>query len=416
MPCVGLAAAEIFTYFVPVSDADLDSYRIEVREFLAARFPVRDAQADDEREDTISRAPDGHDALVQRASDLQRALAAHGLSGAQFPSEYGGRGLGHDAATVLADELRRVDAPSLRPLGIGMHLAAATLLASGSEAQKRRYLPALIRADEQWCQLFSEPDAGSDLASLRARAVLDGDEWVIDGQKVWSSYASHAHFGLLLARTDPDAPKPQLGISMFILPMDAPGVTVRPLVDIAGGRHFNEVFLEGVRLPAGDGPDGVSSVIGEVHRGWGVSQGTLGGERSGYMGGSGGGRRHRQLLVSAGRAGRRDDPVVRQRIVDVVIAERLLEWLRDRFVEGSLAGGHPAAGSMMKLAAGTLEQRCAELIADITGPAGMAWLPGDRDGDVISHDLNASRQARIAGGSHEIQRNLLGERVLGLPR
>jgi alkylation response protein AidB-like acyl-CoA dehydrogenase len=388
---------------------DLEAFRAEVRTFLDARFELRDPLADDEREDTITRAPDGHDALVDGARVLQRELAAAGLSGVHFPIEYGGRGLSHAHAAVINDEMRRYDAPSLRPLGIGMHLAAATLLASGSEAQKRRYLPALVSADEQWCQLFSEPDAGSDLASLRCRAVRDGDEWVVDGQKVWSSYASHAHFGLLLARTDPDAPKPQLGITMFVLPMHAPGVTVRPLVDIAGGLHFNEVFLEGVRLPA-------DAVIGEVHRGWGVSQGTLGGERSGYMGGSGGGRRLRQLTKAATAAGSIDDPVVRDRIARVVIAERVLEWVRDRFVGGTLAGGHPAAGSMMKLAAGTLEQQSAELLADISGAAGMAWPPDDRDGDVVSHDLNASRQARIAGGSHEIQRNLLGERVLGLPR
>jgi alkylation response protein AidB-like acyl-CoA dehydrogenase len=405
----GIDIAGIDIAGIDIAGTDIEAFRAEVRAFLDARFELRDPIADDEREDTITRAPEGHDALVARARDLQRDLAVAGLSGVHIPAEYGGRGLSHAHVAVFNEEMRRFDAPSLRPLGIGMHLAAATLLASGSEAQKRRYLPALVRADEQWCQLFSEPDAGSDLASLRCRAVRDGDEWVIDGQKVWSSYASHAHFGLLLARTDPEAPKPQLGITMFVLPMHAPGVTVRPLVDIAGGLHFNEVFLEGVRLPA-------DAVIGEVHRGWGVSQGTLGGERSGYMGGSGGGRRLRQLTKAAAAAGSIDDPVVRDRIARVVIAERVLEWVRDRFVGGTLAGGHPAAGSMMKLAAGTLEQQSAELLADITGPAGMAWLPADRDGDVVSHDLNASRQARIAGGSHEIQRNLLGERVLGLPR
>lgn len=394
-------------------EADIEQFRAEVRGFLAARFDLRDPSADDQREDTIARAPDGHDALVDSARRLQRELAAAGLSGVHLPVEYGGRGLSHAHTSVINDELRRFDAPSLRPLGIGMHLAVATLLASGSAAQRRRYLPPLVAADEQWCQLFSEPDAGSDLASLRCRAVRDGDEWVIDGQKVWSSYASHAHFGLLLARTDPDASKPQLGITMFILPMDAPGVTVRPLVDIAGGLHFNEVFLEGVRLPV-DGE--VEAVIGEVHKGWGVSQGTLGGERSGYMGGSGGGRRLRQLAVAARAAGSIEHPVARDRIARLVIAERVLEWVRDRFVGGTLAGGHPAAGSMMKLAAGTLEQQSAELLADISGPAAMAWPTGDRDGDIVSHDLNASRQARIAGGSHEIQRNLLGERVLGLPR
>src|SRR5215211_4574138 len=168
-----------------------------------------------------------------------------------------------------------------------MHLAAPTLLAAGSEEQRRRYLPALVRGEEQWCQLFSEPDAGSDLVSLRTRAHSDGDHWVVDGQKVWSSFAAHAHFGLLLARTDLDAPKPQLGITMFILPMGSAGVSVRPLVDMAGGRHFNEVFLQNVYLSH-------ELVIGDVNQGWTVSQRTLGGERSGYMGGSGGGRRKRQ--------------------------------------------------------------------------------------------------------------------------
>ena len=394
-----------------MADAELgiDDFRAEVRAFFSDRYPLRDPEADDERDDVIARAPDGHQALVDSARELQRALAAAGLSGVHLPVEYGGRGLSHAHSRVIDDELRRYDAPSLRPLGIGMHLAVATLLASGSDEQKRRYLPALISADEQWCQLFSEPDAGSDLVSLRCRAVRDGDEWVVDGQKVWSSYAANAHFGLLLARTDPDAPKPHVGITMFVLPMDAPGVSVRPLVDIAGGLHFNEVFLQGVRLGAAD-------VIGDVNQGWSVSQGTLGGERSGYMGGSGGGRRRRQVITAAHAAAVIDDPVVRDRMMRVVTAERVLEWVRDRYVQGTLAGGNPAAGSMMKLAGGTLEQQCSELIADIVGASGQAWDPNDRDGDVVSHDLNATRQARIAGGTHQIQRNLLGERVLGLPR
>jgi len=388
---------------------DIESFRIEVRSFFDERFELRDPETDDERENVIVRAPEGHDVLLERGRTLQRDLASAGLSGVDIPERYGGRGLTHAHAEVIDEELSRYDAPSLRPLGIGMHLAVATLLASGSDEQRRRYLPALISADEQWCQLFSEPDAGSDLVSLRTRAIRDGDEWVIDGQKVWSSFAAHAHFGLLLARTDPDAPKPQLGITMFVLPMDAPGVTVRPLVDIVGGRHFNEVFLEGVRV-------GDDAVIGAVHQGWGVSQGTLGGERSGYMGGSGHGRRRRQVVDAARRFGALGDPLTRQRMMQVVTAECVLEWVRDRYVGGSLAGGNPAAGSMMKLAAGTLEQVCSELITDIAGVRGLAWEPGDRDGDRFSHDVNASRHGRIAGGTHEIQRNLLGERVLGLPR
>jgi alkylation response protein AidB-like acyl-CoA dehydrogenase len=290
-----------------------------------------------------------------------------------------------------------------------MHLALATLLRSASDEQKARYVPPLVRAEEQWCQLFSEPDAGSDLAALRTRGTRTEGGWRLDGQKVWSSYAARADFGLLLARTNPDAPKPQAGITMFVLPMHAEGVAVRPLVDITGGAHFNEVFLDDVRV-------GDEAVLGAVDDGWTVSQATLGGERSGYMGGSGGGRRRRQVIGAATRAGRLHDPVVRQRMMRVVTAERILEWVRDRYVGGTLCDGHPAASSMMKLAGGTLEQDCAELIADISGAAAQAWSTEDRDGDAVAHDVDATRQARIAGGTHEIQRNVLGERVLGLPR
>ena len=388
---------------------DVDAFRAEVRGFLDARFELLDPLADDRREDIISRTPDGEKAFVDDAVALQRELAAAGLAAPHVPVEYGGRGLSPAHHQVLQEELRRYDAPSLRPLRIGMHLALATLLRAGSEEQQRRYVPPLIRAEEQWCQLFSEPDAGSDLASLRTRAVRDGDGWRLDGQKVWSSYASRADFGLLLARTNPDAPKPQAGITMFALPMHAEGVTVRPLVDIAGGAHFCEVFLDGVRV----GPD---TVLGAVDDGWAVSQATLGGERSGYMGGSGGGGRRRQVIGAATRAGRLDHPVLRQRMMRVVTAERILEWTRDRYVDGTLCDGHPAASSMMKLAGGSLEQECAELIADLVGAAGQAWARDDRDGDIVAHDVVATRQARIAGGTHEIQRNVLGERVLGLPR
>lgn len=388
---------------------DLDEFRAEVRAFLDARYSLMDPLADDERLDIIARETEPHHVALENARRLQRSLYEAGFAGVDKPVEYGGRGLTRRHAAIVDEELMRYDTPSLRTLGIGLHLGALTLLASGTEEQKRRYLPPLLRADELWCQLFSEPDAGSDLVSLRTRAVLDGQEWVIDGQKVWSSFAADAAFGLLLARSDPDAAKPQSGITMFVLPMDSPGVTVRPLVDIAGGRHFNEVFLEGVRLRP-------EHVLGEVHKGWGVSQGTLGGERSGYMGGSGGGRRHRQVLKAAAAAGKLDDPVVRQRIVQVISAERVLEWVRDSYRAGTLAGGNPAAGSMMKLAAGTLEQQCAELISDIAGAAGLAWDRSDPDGNIVSHGLNATRQATIAGGTHQIQRNLLGERVLGLPR
>ena len=388
---------------------DVEEFRLHIRAWLDVRFRLLDPEVDDERLDIISRAGDGHDEMVNEARALQKALFESGFAGVDLTEEYGGRGLTRAHAKVVTEELARYDTPTLRPLGIGLTLAKGTLLAAGSEEQKCRYLPRIVAGDEQWCQLFSEPDAGSDLVSLRTQAELDGNEWVINGQKVWSSFASDAHLGMLLARTDPDAPRPHLGITMFILPMGAAGVHVRPLVDIAGGRHFNEVFLEGVRI-------GNDAVLGEVNKGWSVSSGTLGGERSGYMGGSGNGRRQRQVISAARASGKLHDPLARQRMAAVISAERILELVRDRFVAKTLCDGNPAAGSMLKMAAGSLEQQCAELIADLGGAAAQAWSPLDRDGDIASHGVSATRQARIAGGTHQIQRNLLGERVLGLPR
>ena len=388
---------------------DVEDFRLEVRAWLDERYDRLPPDADDGRLDVISRAPDGHQRLVERAERFQQLLHEAGFSGLDLPKAYGGKGLARAHVKVLSEELRRYDTPSLVPLGIGPTLAKSTLLAAGTEKQKRTFLPGLASGQERWCQLFSEPDAGSDLVSLRTRAVFDGDVWVVNGQKVWSSYAVGADFGMLLARTDPNADRPQAGITMFILPMSTPGVSVRPLVDIAGGEHFNEVFLAHVQIPA-------ELVLGEVNGGWGVSAGTLSGERSGYMGGSGNGRRRRQVVAAATAASRLDDPVLRQRIVLIITSERILEFVRDRFVSGLLCDGNRAAGSMMKLAAGTLEQQCAELLADLGGASSQAWDPDDPDGDIASHGLNATRQARIAGGTHEIQRNLVGERVLGLPR
>jgi alkylation response protein AidB-like acyl-CoA dehydrogenase len=387
----------------------VEEYAAAIDAWLAARFPLRDPERDDDRDDTIARAPCGHAELVAGARAFQKDLMTAGFAGVTVPLEYRGRGLGREHAAVVSNALARYDTPPLRPLGIGLGLALPTLLAVGTEEQKRRYIPSLLSGEHVWCQLFSEPDAGSDLVSLRTRADLDGGEWIVNGQKVWSSYASDARFGMLLVRTDPGAERPHAGITMLILPMDAPGVDVRPLVDIAGGRHFNEVYLEDVRVP-------VDHVLGEVNRGWQVANGTLGGERSNYRGGSGGGRRRRQVLDAARRAGALGDPTARQRTAAVIIDECILEWLGARMHAGAVAGGHPAAGPLMKVAAGNLEQKVAELVADLGGPSAVAWDRGDADGDVAAHALNASRQATIAGGTHQIQRNILGERVLGLPR
>jgi alkylation response protein AidB-like acyl-CoA dehydrogenase len=405
-----LPGSELVTYFGAGDDVnELDDFRTSVRQWLSERFAERDPDQDDDRGDTIARAPDGHTAMIDGAIDLQRQLAAAGLVALALPVEYGGHGLtsGHDE--IVAEELASVRAPALRPMGIAMGLVLPTIMAAGTERQKRQFLPSLVAGEALWCQLFSEPDAGSDLVSLRTRAVRDGDAWVITGQKVWSSFAAEAKYGIILARTDPQADKPHAGITMFILAMDLPGVTVRPLVDIAGGHHFNEVFLEEVVLHDDD-------VLGEVNRGWQVATGTLSGERSGYLGGSGHGRRMRQALVALAGSGLQHDIVHRHRVVDVAAAELILEWLAQRIHAKMVLAGNPAAGSLVKLAAGNLEQFAAEVVIDLRGPHGLAWERTDRDGNIASHGLNASRQSTIAGGTHQIQRNLVGERLLGLPR
>jgi alkylation response protein AidB-like acyl-CoA dehydrogenase len=384
----------------------LDEFRNRVRTWLSERFEPSDPTRDDDRVDIISRAPDGHRSLIDGAISMQRQLAAAGFIGLRHPTEYGGGGLSGEHDRVVAEEMAVVDCPSIRPLSIGMGLVFPTLMQHGTEAQKRRFLPRLLAGDEVWCQLFSEPDAGSDLVSLRCRAQRDGESWVIDGQKVWSSIAADAQFGILLARTDPAAASPHAGITMFILPMDRRGVVVRPLVDIAGGHHFNEVFLESVVMAEDE-------VIGEVNRGWQVATGTLSGERGAYTGGSGGGRRKRQVLAAASEP---RSTVTRHRAVDVAARELMLEWLVGRIVAGAVLGGNPTAGSLVKLAAGNLEQLSADVVLGLLGAQGVAWLPDDRDGDISSHILNAARQATIAGGTHQIQRNLVGERLLGLPR
>jgi alkylation response protein AidB-like acyl-CoA dehydrogenase len=387
----------------------MDEFRSRVRGWLAGNYLPRDPNRDDDRVDIIARAPDGHQALVDGGISMQRQVAAAGFMGLKHPTEYGGGGLTAAHDQIVAEEMQAFECPSIRPLSLGMGLALPTLLKHGTEEQRQRFAPKIIAGEEVWCQLFSEPDAGSDLVSLRTRATRDGDVWVVSGQKVWSSMAAEAQFGIMLARTDPTAATPHSGITMFILPMDRVGVTVRSLVDIAGGHHFNEVFLDSVEMTDDE-------ILGELNKGWQVATGTLSGERGAYVGGSGGGRRKRQVMAALASTPGGAGPVERQRAVDVVARELLLDWLVARVLAGTVAGGNPVAGSLIKLAAGNLEQLASEVVIDLLGPAGVAWASDDRDGDIASHILNAARQATIAGGTHQIQRNLLGERVLGLPR
>jgi len=370
--------------------------------------------------------------LAEHPHPGPRDLAAAGYVAPHWPAPWG---LDADpvAQLVIDDELRRagVRRPS-NQIGIGW--AGPTLVHAGTEAQKERYLLPLLAGEEIWCQLFSEPGAGSDLAALSTRAVRDGDEWVVHGQKVWTSYAHVAALGILLARTDPDAPKHR-GISYFICPMDAPGVTVRPIVDMTGEHTFNEVFPDGVRLPA-------DNLVGEEHGGWALAKVTLGNERVSLSGEGalwGQGPTAADLLDLVRRAGGEADATLRQALVRVWAEGEILRLIRLRTVSAALSGRAPGPeASVRKALADDHGQRVMELATRLAGPYALLADGGPAEGLAAGAPAAAggpprtptpagwpssawaqgylfSRALTIGGGTSEVQRNIIAERVLGLP-
>jgi alkylation response protein AidB-like acyl-CoA dehydrogenase len=347
---------------------------------------------------------------------FQRALAEAGLAGITWPAAYGGRGLPGRYQRIFDGEARAFQVPP-RALEIGLGMCGPTLVVHGTEEQKRALIPPLLRGEHIWCELFSEPGAGSDLSSVQTRARLDGDEFVLDGQKVWTSGAQHSDYAACLARSDPARPKRE-GITMLIVDMHAPGITVRPLRQITGDAHFNEVFLDGVRVPVGN-------VLGEVHGGWRVARTMLAFERQALGGlGSGGGGKggFAALAAEARRRGLSDRPEVRDRLVQLRIRQMVLRHLggylqakRPSPGRGG-GGGDGAAASMLKLAMAQLVQESALVAVEVAGMDAAAWLPGDPGGGRWSNQLLSSLSASIGGGTNEIVRNVIAERVLGLPR
>jgi alkylation response protein AidB-like acyl-CoA dehydrogenase len=352
------------------------------------------------------------------------AFGASGLVAPTWPVAYGGLDLSPARARVAETELAPYNLGRLNPLGL--NLAAPALFAHGTEAQRLRFLPPIVRNEELWCQLFSEPGAGSDLASLATRADRDGEGWVLSGQKVWTTWAHLADFGVCLARTDPDAPK-RKGITYFLVDLHAPGVEVRPLRHIGGEVDFNEVFLDGVRVPD-------EHRVGEVGDGWRVAGATLSGERQMVAGsGSGGvdriGGSGADRLVDAARAGdpRWQDPVLRQRLLRVWSEERIRAWTNLRVRAGLKAGRPPGPESSIgKVHQGELNQRIQLLAVDALGAEAIAWESGDVAGGApeayaaslpyVLRGMLRSRANTIEGGTSEVNRNIVGERVLGLPR
>ncbi len=345
-------------------------------------------------------------------------FARSGLVVPTWPVAYGGLDLSPDIARRVEAELRPYNLGRLNPLGL--NLAAPALFGHGTEEQRRRFLPPIVRNEETWCQLFSEPGAGSDLASLATTAVRDGDEWLVTGQKVWTTWAHRSDYAVLLARTDPDAPK-RKGITYFLLDLHQPGVEVRPLRHLGGDVDFNEVFLDRARVPD-------SQRVGEVGDGWRVAGATLSGERQMVSGeGSGGvdrigGLGTSHLLELARRRSADCDPIARQDLVRVYSEERIRAWTNERVRAQVRAGRSPGPESSIgKVHQGELNQRVQSLAVALLGMDAVAW-DNPAGGDYAAslpfevRGMLRSRANTIEGGTTEVNKNVLGERVLGLPR
>jgi alkylation response protein AidB-like acyl-CoA dehydrogenase len=385
-----------------------------------ARPRRRAGQQDEQREeqrgeqDELFNAPPTEAStrrILADARKYQAALYDARLAGLTWPKAYGGQELPSRYQQVFNEEAAGYDLP-VGPLTIGFGMCGPTILAVGTDTQKQRYIRPLLRADEIWCQLFSEPGAGSDVASLQTRAVRDGDEFLVSGQKVWTSGAHYADFGALLARTNVDVPKHR-GLTMLIVDMHSPGITVRPLRQMNGGANFNEVFFDGARVP-------VVNVLGQIDQGWSAAITMLMNERVAI--GAGGGARRvgggvKALIGLAQRRGVARDPVIRQRLVDLYIRQTVQDYVGLRIQSAVRAGRAPGPeGSIAKLAGAELSKRMADVAASIAGPSAQAWLPADGQAGRWCSMITSTPGGSLAGGTNEVQRNIIGERVLGLPR
>jgi alkylation response protein AidB-like acyl-CoA dehydrogenase len=349
--------------------------------------------------------------LAEHPSPTGRQLAEAGYVAPHWPTPWG---LDADPIhQILIDEELAAAGVSRPSNTIGIGWAGPTIVHGGTEAQKERYLFPLLAGEEIWCQLFSEPGSGSDLASLSTRAVRDGDEWVVTGQKIWTSLAQFSAFGILIARTETDAPKHE-GISYFICPMDAPGIEIRPIIEMTGAHMFNEVFLDEVRLPA-------ENLVGEVNRGWGLAKVTLGNERVSLSSGGalwGMGPTAEDLLDVVRKAGGTDEPVMRQALARMHIESQLLRLIRLRTVTARIKGEPPGAeASVRKIMADEHGQRIMGLAKDLAGAAGMLSSGGPlgQDPAMWTYGFLFSPALTVGGGTGEVQRNIIAERVLGLP-
>ncbi len=386
-----------------------EAFRKEFRDWLAINLPS-ELCLDDPADDRVASDRD----TFERRRAWQKTMHAAGWVGITWPKEYGGRGAGLIERVIWDEEYAAARAPVL-PGNMALNLVGPTLIHWGTDEQRHRHLPAILNADEVWCQGFSEPGAGSDLAALQTRAVDAGDHFVVNGQKVWTSGAQFAHWIILLVRTDPQAPKHK-GISCLLVPMATPGISVRPLVLMTGHHHFNEVFFADVKVPK-------ANLLGPINQGWKVSTTTLMYER--HSAGSRGYTAQIARLVQLARQvpidGRPawENPWIRQRLAQLAIDAEVFKYTRLRNLTRQLRGEPPGPeGSILKLTGSELGVRIADVAGELLGMHVLVNRPSETVPDAPRwfNRVLAARQYTISAGTSEIQRNILGERVLGLPK
>lgn len=353
---------------------------------------------------------------VAFARAWQRKLYDGGWAGITWPKEYGGRGASIVEQLIYNEEYARLRAPDILSLKIGLSLVGPTVMNCGAPWQKERFLEKILSGEEIWCQGFSEPNAGSDLASVKTRAELRGDEFVVTGQKIWTSVAQHADWCMLVTRTNPDVAKHK-GLTFLLVDMKSPGITIRPLREMTGEAWFNEVFFDEVRVPR-------ANAVGAIDGGWNVVMTTLAHERSGttpHVRLQSEQRLLAQLAQRTAHNGGRaaDDPIVRQKIAQFAIEAAILRYTAYRNITMIQRTGVPGPeGSILKIFWSELEQRLKDTAIEILGPFGLIprGAPRAVEGGFWNYELLWSRSATIYAGTSEVQRNIIAQRVLGLPR
>jgi alkylation response protein AidB-like acyl-CoA dehydrogenase len=380
------------------------AFRAEARAWLEAHAKPRAIGADPEHFHLAGDpTPEAEAAHVEGCKQWQRTLYDARWAGITWPVEAGGRGGPGWQQRIFNEEQSRFDvAVGVFAVGIGM--AGPTINTWGTDEQKDRFLPAMLKGEDIWCQLFSEPGAGSDLAGLRTRAERDGDEWIVNGQKVWTSGAHYSDWGLLLARTNPDVPKHR-GITAFLVDMHTPGIDVRPLRQITGIAHFNEVFLTDVRVPD-------ARRVGGEGDGWRVANTMLSNERA-FIGG-GGRVGFREIASLAQECGATTDPLMRQALAECYTRLHVIKWLGWRARSRKDQGLGPEA-SVLKLAASRRQELDGNLVVALQQSAGLLYGDDAVNRGYWQNMFLSQWSSRIGGGTEQVQRNVIGERVLGLP-